>query len=111
MVCGDSLKNCTVAIIAPDMEQVKIWAAANGKEQESIFTDSEFKKEVMEDMNQLAVHNKLSGLEKPKEISFTSDPFSVENGILTPTMKLKRNIGKKIYQEQIDKMYNDLEVR
>ena len=108
MVCGDSLKNCTVAIIVPDEEQVKLWAELNGK-MENALSDPDLKKEVMEDMNQLAIHNKLSGLEKPKEISFATEPFSIENGILTPTMKLKRNIGKKVYQEQIDKMYSDLE--
>ena len=38
----------------------------------------------------------------------TTDAFSIENNILTPTFKLKRNIGSKIYKEQIDKMYADL---
>jgi len=38
-------------------------------------------------------------------IHLVSDPFSVENNMLTPTMKLKRNIGKQVYQEQIDAMY------
>jgi long-chain acyl-CoA synthetase len=33
------------------------------------------------------------------------DPFTIENELLTPTMKLKRNIAKKVLQEKIDSMY------
>ena len=41
---------------------------------------------------------KLNSLEKPKEIFIATEAFSVENDILTPTFKLKRNVGKKVYQ-------------
>ena len=34
------------------------------------------------------------------------DPFTVESDILTPTMKLKRNIAKDKFKEQIYKMYD-----
>ena len=34
------------------------------------------------------------------------DPFSIENDILTPTMKIKRNIAKAMFSEQINKMYS-----
>jgi long-chain acyl-CoA synthetase len=47
----------------------------------------------------LAVANKFNSLEKPKQICLLADPFTVESDILTPTMKLKRNIAKKMYQE------------
>ena len=70
--------------------------------------DPEWKKTVMDDMNRLATENKLSGLEKPKDIHFTLEPFSVENNILTPTFKLKRNVGKEVYKPQIDAMYAEL---
>jgi len=33
--------------------------------------------------------------------------WTVENDMVTPTFKLKRNIAKKKYQEQIDKMYEE----
>jgi len=59
-------------------------------------------------MQRLAVENKLSGLEKPKDVSFTLTPFSVENNILTPTFKLKRNIAREVFKPQIDAMYEVL---
>ena len=48
-------------------------------------------------MNRLATENKLSGLERIKDIYLTSDPFTIENNILTPTFKLKRNVARQVY--------------
>ena len=59
----------------------------------------------------LAKENKLTGLEKPKEFYLTTDLFSVENDILTPTFKLKRNNAKKVYQDKINEMYAALEAK
>jgi len=50
----------------------------------------------------------LSGLEKPKEVTLTLTPFSVDNNILTPTFKLKRNIAREYFKPQIEVMYNSL---
>ena len=63
------------------------------------------KKAINDQILTLATANKLNSLEKPKDMFMTNDAFSIENNILTPTFKLKRNIGSKIYKEQIDKMY------
>jgi len=54
----------------------------------------DFKKLLMDDLERLGKEKKLSGLEKPKDIYVNLEPFSIENNILTPTFKLKRNIGK-----------------
>jgi len=47
---------------------------------------------------ELAKANKFSGLEKIKKIHLTLDPFTIENEILTPTMKIKRNVAKNVFQ-------------
>ena len=44
-------------------------------------------------------------MEKPKKIFLTKEPFTVENDMLTPTFKMKRNVAKKVYQAEIDEMY------
>lgn len=62
-------------------------------------------------MNELAVANKMTSLEKPKEIFVTVEPFSIDNDTLTPTFKLKRNIARLVYQGQIDHMYEELAKR
>ena len=53
----------------------------------------------------LASANKLNSLEKPKQITLLMDPFTIESDLLTPTMKLKRNIAREQFKEQISKMY------
>lgn len=111
MIYGDSLKNCCVGIIVPEPSMLAGWAASNnmaGRSNDEIIRSGEFKKFMQDAVDKIGKENKLSGLERPKDIYLTTDPFSIENDILTPTFKLKRNIGKKVYQEQIDKMYADL---
>jgi len=112
-VYGDSFKNCCVAIIVPEAPQLAAWATENGTTAQQVLADQnpEFKKVIMAEIQSLGVLRKLNSLEKPKEIHLASEPFSVENDILTPTFKLKRNIGKKLYQAQIDSMYAELAKR
>ena len=59
--------------------------------------DQDFIQTVYDDLMRLANSNKFNSLEKPKQISLLMEPWTIENDILTPTMKLKRNIAKKIY--------------
>jgi len=65
----------------------------------------------MEELDQIGKANKLSSLERPRDIYVTAEAFSVENDILTPTYKLKRNKGRDAYKTQIDAMYADLTKR
>ena len=62
-------------------------------------------------MNEVAKEKKFNSLEKPREVCLVSDPFSIENDMLTPTFKLRRNIGHKKYKKEIDAMYEALAAR
>jgi len=53
----------------------------------------------------LAEETKLNSLEKPKQITLHQEAWTVENGILTPTMKVKRNVVKKMWEADINAMY------
>jgi len=112
MIYGDSFKNCAVAIVVPDEQALATWAKANGKEPADIYNEqTEYAKVVLDSINEVAKAKKFNSLEKPKEIFLTNEPFTIENDILTPTFKMKRNVGKKVYQAQIDKMYEALAAR
>ena len=50
-------------------------------------------------MLELAKQNKLSGLEKVKKIYLAPEPMTIENDILTPTMKIKRNVAKNVFKQ------------
>ena len=43
--------------------------------------------------------------EKIRRFSFVADPFTVDNGYMTPTMKLKRKVISDAFKESIEEMY------
>jgi long-chain acyl-CoA synthetase len=72
---------------------------------ETLCSSSSFRAIVYNDMMECAVANKLNSLEKPKQFRLLLEPFSVENDLLTPTMKLKRHQAKNRYLDTIGEMY------
>jgi long-chain acyl-CoA synthetase len=59
----------------------------------------------MDEIARVCAEQKLNGLEKPKDIFLTLEMFGIENNLLTPTFKLKRNIARDHFKPQIDVMY------
>ena len=84
MVYGDK-KNYIVALIVPNKDFLN--------EQEKI-------KNVIEKINK-----KLTLLEKIKKIQLIDESFSIENGLMTPTMKVKRKKVTEKYKNQLEKLY------
>ncbi|KAE8212010.1 hypothetical protein CF327_g4318 [Tilletia walkeri] len=62
---------------------------------------------VLQDLARIGREARLNGYEIIKGLHMTIEPFSVENGLLTPTFKVKRPEAKKYFSEQIKKMYTD----
>ncbi len=72
---------------------------------EESIKDPEFKKLVQDEIARICAEQKLNGLEKPKDIFLTLEMFSIDNNLLTPTFKLKRNVARDYFRAQIDLMY------
>ena len=51
------------------------------------------------------VNSELSIIEKIKKFIIIDTPFTVENEMLTPTMKIRRHQVKKIFGDQLEKLY------
>jgi len=62
-------------------------------------TDREQEKEIAK------LNEKLGNWEQIKKIELTPDVWSVGNGMLTPTMKLRRKIIKEKYIDLYNKLY------
>jgi len=84
MVYGDK-KNYLVALIVPNKDFLN--------EKEKI-------NKVIEKIN-----TKLTLLEKIKKIQLIDENFSIENGLMTPTMKVKRKKVTEKYKNQLENLY------
>jgi long-chain acyl-CoA synthetase len=51
----------------------------------------------------------LHGFETVKSVYLESEPFSLQNNLLTPTQKLKRMEARERYQAIIDELYAKIE--
>jgi len=51
------------------------------------------------------INRSLSSIEKIKKFILIYDEFTIDNGMLTPTLKLKRKVINKNYLKQIEKLY------
>ena len=51
------------------------------------------------------INSSLNSIEKIKKFILIYDEFTIDNGMLTPTLKLKRKVIIKNYLKQIEKLY------
>ncbi|KAJ6262179.1 S-dihydroxybenzoyltransferase [Drechslerella dactyloides] len=61
--------------------------------------------EVLTDMEKTAKKRKLTGFERIRNVHLDVEPFSVDNELLTPTLKLKRPQAAKKFRPHIDALY------
>ena len=44
----------------------------------------------------------------PRQVALTTEPWTIENGLLTPTLKMKRNIIRQRFNDEINSLYEAL---
>ncbi|GFS96040.1 long-chain-fatty-acid--CoA ligase 1 [Nephila pilipes] len=109
-VHGDSLKSCVVGVIVPEIEAVLQWC----KEQEitgewnHICQNKVVKEHILEELIALGRKSGLKSFEQVKDIYLHPRLFTIEDGLLTPTLKTKRLECRKNFKPQIDAMYSHL---
>ena len=69
-----------------------------------IVANKEFLKEKINNVIE-NVNKKLTIVEKIKKIQLIDENFSIENGLLTPTMKIKRKKVTEKYKKELEKLY------
>ena len=104
MVVGEGEK-MPAALIQPNFEFVKQWGKRYGislDENSDVATNEKVIARIQEEVDM--ANEDFAKWEKVKQFRLTPDVWSVEEGLLTPTMKLKR----KIIKEKYLKLYNDI---
>ncbi len=107
-VTGNSLEATLVAIVVPSEEAAMAFARSNSLAVDNLkqlCSDHTFKEAVMFDLRTHAARAGLKGFECVADITLTTNAFSVDNGILTPTYKIKRPVATRVFQREIAAMY------
>jgi long-chain acyl-CoA synthetase len=104
MVYGDRRPHL-VALIVPDEDFASAWAAENDKDRTlaALIGDTDFIKSVGEAIDR--VNQKLSVIERVRRFALTADGFTIDNQMLTPSMKIRRHIIKERHGDVLDSLY------
>lgn len=106
-VIGDRRKFVT-ALIVPNLSQLRAWAGQNDIDISDTATLMENPKTVAFMMQQIdGVQKDLPGYERIKRITLLPNHFSISNGEVTNTMKVRRSVVSARYAREIEKMYEE----
>ena len=101
MIVGEA-KPYLTAIAVLEKEQWKRFAREKG------FAERDFTKLEVEQILLKRISSDLHnfpGYAQIRRIAYTMDPWTIEQGLLTPTLKVKRSKVMEKFQQQIDTMY------
>lgn len=104
MVYGDRKPNL-VALIVPAAEFVAEWAADNGKPADiaALAEDDDFRKAIAAAVDR--VNDDLSVIERVRRFIVTPEAFTIENQMMTPSLKIRRHIIRENYGDQLEALY------
>ncbi|EOY05625.1 Long-chain acyl-CoA synthetase 6 [Theobroma cacao] len=110
-IYGDSLNSSLVAIVSVDPDVLKAWAASEGikyKDFGQLCNDPRARAAVQAEMDAVGREAQLRGFEFAKAVTLVLEPFTMENGLLTPTFKIKRPQAREYFAKAISNMYAEL---
>jgi long-chain acyl-CoA synthetase len=107
MVYGDN-RLYNVALVVPDMEALKEWAQKSGHSfgsPDELLASPDVNKLLMAEVDKYS--SEWKGFEKVKKITLTPEDFTTQNGLLTPSLKLKRRVAWQKFGSQVEALYDD----
>ncbi|MDZ7263626.1 MAG: long-chain fatty acid--CoA ligase [candidate division KSB1 bacterium] len=94
------------ALIVPNYENLRKWAQQHGlevTENSALVEQAAVKDFVWQEVERLQTD--FARFEQVKKIALLPEPFTIEKGELTPSLKVKRNVVEQNYKDLIDKIY------
>jgi long-chain acyl-CoA synthetase len=92
-----------VALIVPDKDSLQKWARENGVELGDLNDNQRVRDLFGQELQKYSANFK--SFERPKEFLLVSEDFTVENGMLTPSLKLKRRNVLDKYGAELEGLY------
>jgi long-chain acyl-CoA synthetase len=103
MIHGDG-RPYNVALVVPDVQAVRGWAQKQGLTlPDNVCTDDRVRDLVVSEIARLS--EDFKGFEKPRAVTLVGEDFTIGNGLLTPTLKLKRREVIACHGNLIDDLY------
>ncbi|KAK5148971.1 hypothetical protein LTR04_000255 [Oleoguttula sp. CCFEE 6159] len=117
-VHGDSSKSHLVAILGIQPDAFAAWVskvvgkeikAEDAKALEAAAQEERVRRAVVKELDKVGKRNKFNSYERVRGVRLLVEPFTIENELLTPTLKLKRPQTAKKYREHLDLLYVETE--
>jgi long-chain acyl-CoA synthetase len=105
VVVGDNRKFCS-AVIVPEKEAAIKWAQnanINYDDFDKLIKDPQYIALIQNEIDLLT--EDYSSYERIQKIVLVAEPFSIESGELTPSLKVKRKVVEEKFASQIDGLY------
>ena len=104
MVYGDRKPNI-VALIVPQQEFASDWVKANGKKPDmaALVEDADFRKAISAAIDR--VNTDMSVIERIRKFILTAEPFTTDNGMMTPSMKIRRHVIRENFGDALEALY------
>lgn len=97
-----------VAIVVPDFKALAVALNSETVDPEAIMTKhGKAVREIIQD--EISTQNKTSDVkhyEQVKNFLIVTDPFTLDNGMLTPKLSMKRPVIQERYASELDKLYD-----
>jgi long-chain acyl-CoA synthetase len=92
-----------VALVVPDPEAVAKWAAATGTEIEDPTTSAPLRELLAGELSRCGAS--MRSFERPRAFAVITEDFTADNGLLTQTMKVRRELVVRKHAAAIDALY------
>lgn len=104
MVYGDKRPHL-VALLVPDEAWLKEWAETAGKSGDlaALANDPDLHKALVPALDR--INESLSAIEKVRRFMFATEPFTIDNEQMTPTMKARRHKIVEVYGDALQALY------
>jgi long-chain acyl-CoA synthetase len=104
MVVGDK-RPFIVGLLIPDKDWAFGWAKEKGKPEDMVklVGDKDFRAAIQAAVER--VNRRLSAIERVRQFILSAEPFSLENEMMTPTLKIRRHVIRKAYGTKLDALY------
>jgi long-chain acyl-CoA synthetase len=104
MVYGDKRPNL-VAVLVPDPDFLADWAKERGKPNDlaQLANDPELQKTLSGVVDR--VNRDMSNLEKVRRVIVAKEPFTIDNGMMTASLKIRRHKIKELYGTALEALY------